>query len=96
MSMGSLPRWVRWAFGRPRIIHAVLWGILGALIICSAPYPPEQSRNAMRWRQIDRLKTELAAAGSRHLFLASGNCPAVGREVPDGREVFVLYGVGRL
>ncbi|GAA2061369.1 hypothetical protein GCM10009820_25380 [Leifsonia soli] len=28
--MGSFPRWVRWAFGRPRIIHAVLWGILGA------------------------------------------------------------------
>lgn len=30
MTMGSLRRWVRWAFGRPRIIHAVLGGILGA------------------------------------------------------------------
>jgi hypothetical protein len=30
MSMGDLPRWARWAFGRPRIVHAVLWGVLGA------------------------------------------------------------------
>ena len=28
--MGNFPGWVRWAFGSPRIIHAVLWGILGA------------------------------------------------------------------
>lgn len=28
MSTGHFPRWFRSAFGRPRIVHAVLWGIL--------------------------------------------------------------------
>jgi hypothetical protein len=36
MSAGDLPRWFRTAFGRPRIVHSVLWGILGmgAIALC--------------------------------------------------------------
>jgi len=31
--MGSWPGFVRWAFGLPRIIHAVLWGALGTACV---------------------------------------------------------------
>jgi len=65
----------------------------GALVVCSPPFPTDPARARARGQQLDRLKAEFAALGLRRLFLASGDCPALGRKVPEGFTVFVLYGV---
>lgn len=68
----------------------------GATVVCSASPYAGSPRDLVRWRQFERLRTELNALGIRALFWTTVSCPSLGREVPEGFATFVLYGIARL
>ena len=66
--MSNLPRWVRWAFGRPRIIHAVLWAALGAA--CAALGVSYAIRSVPNWWLVFLATLWASAVAGVYLFLA--------------------------
>ena len=68
MSMGNRSRRVRWAFGSPRIIHAVLWGVLG--VACGALGVSYAIRGIANWWMWFLALLWAGAVAGVYLFIA--------------------------